>query len=278
MGRPMGERIMNANHRLIAYNRTPEKAEPLALLGADVVSIPAEAIASSECVVLMLADAQAIRETLLQKDALSSVAERTVIQMGTISPEESIIVQGEILRAGGDYFEAPVLGSIPQAEKGELIVMVGSTSEQFGRWSDLLRCFGPDPVLIGPVGHAAALKLALNQLIASLTAAFALSLSFLERKGIDLDLFMKILRKSALYAPMFDKKLERMIVRDYANPNFPTKHLAKDIDLFLNEAKPLRLQTVGLEGVRRLVQMTLNRGWVETDYSALFQVISQEVG
>ncbi|NIM98866.1 MAG: NAD-binding protein, partial [candidate division Zixibacteria bacterium] len=128
------------------------------------------------------------------------------------------------------------------------------------------------------VGHAAALKLALNQLIASLTATFALSLNFLERKGIDLDLFMKILRKSALYAPMFDKKLERMIVRDYANPNFPTKHLAKDIDLFLNEAKPLRLQTVGLEGVRQLVQMTLTRGWAETDYSALFQVISQEVG
>ncbi|NIO03949.1 MAG: NAD-binding protein [Proteobacteria bacterium] len=278
MGRPMGERIMNANHRLIAYNRTPEKAKPLAFLGADVVSIPAEAIASSECVVLMLADAQAIRETLLQKDALGSVAESTVIQMGTISPEESITIQGEILRAGGDYFEAPVLGSIPQAEKGELIVMVGSTSEQFGRWSDLLRCFGPDPVLIGPVGHAAALKLALNQLIASLTAAFALSLNFLERKEIDLDLFMKILRKSALYAPMFDKKLERMIERDYANPNFPAKHLAKDIDLFLNEAKPLRLQTVGLEGVRQLVQMTLTRGWAETDYSALFQVISQGVG
>ncbi len=276
MGRPMGERIINANYRLLAYNRSLEKAKPLALLGADVVSTPGEAIASSECVILMLADAHAIRETLLQKDSLGLLGNRTVVQMGTISPEESLAIQGEIVRAGGDYFEAPVLGSVPQAVKGELIVMVGSTPEQFGRWSDLLRCFGPDPLRIGPVGDAAALKLALNQLIASLSAAFALSLNFVERKGIDMDLFMKILRNSALYAPMFDNKLKRMIERDYGNPNFPTKHLAKDIDLFLKEAKSLSLEVSGLEGVKRLVQMTLTKGWVETDYSALFSTVGRE--
>jgi len=240
------------------------------------MSTPGEAIASSECVILMLADAPAIRETLLQKDSLGSLGDRIVIQMGTISPEESIAIQGEVLRAGGDYFEAPVLGSIPEAERGELMVMVGSTPEQFGRWSDLLRCFGPDPLRIGSVGDAAALKLALNQLIASLTAAFALSLSLVERRGIGVDLFMGILRKSALYAPMFDKKLQRMIERDYGNPNFPTKHLAKDIDLFLNEAKFLSLEVSGLEGVKRLVQMTLTKGWVETDYSAMFSTVGRE--
>lgn len=44
--------------------------------------------------------------------------------------------------------------------------------------------------------------------------------------------FMAILRDSALYAPTFDKKLQRMLDRDYANPNFPTKHLLKDVRLF----------------------------------------------
>jgi 3-hydroxyisobutyrate dehydrogenase len=272
----MAGRILKANHQLIAYNRTVEKTKPLIPLGAKVASTPGEAIRSSECVILMLSDARAIRNVLSLNDSLPPLAGRTVIQMGTISPTESSEIEEEIHRAEGDYLEAPVLGSIPQAEKGELIVMVGATPEQFDRWSGVLRCFGSDPLLIGPVGYAAALKLALNQLIASLSAAFALSLNFVERKGIDVDLFMKILRKSALYAPMFDNKLKRMIDREYGRPNFPTKHLAKDIDLFLKEARSLSMETTGLDGVRRLVEKTLSKGWVETDYSAIFSAISPE--
>jgi len=92
--------------------------------------------------------------------------------------------------------EAPVLGSIPEAKAGKLIVMVGGSTEQFHRWSELLQNFSSEPVLIGLVGAAAAV--ALNQLIASLSAAFALSLGFVQHQGIDIDLFMQILRGSAL--------------------------------------------------------------------------------
>ena len=52
---------------------------------------------------------------------------------------------------------------------------------------------------------------------------FSTSLGLLQRNGADIDKFMGILRGSALYAPTFDKKLQRMLDRDYANPNFPTK-------------------------------------------------------
>jgi 3-hydroxyisobutyrate dehydrogenase len=114
----------------------------------------------------------------------------------------------------------------------------------------------------------------LNQLIASLTASFSLSLAFVQRKGIKVDLFMKILRESALYAPTFDKKLQRMLERNYSDPNFPTRHLAKDIDLFLREAKALNLQPAALEGVGRLVKMTLDAGLNDMDYSALFNTIN----
>jgi 3-hydroxyisobutyrate dehydrogenase len=180
----------------------------------------------------------------------------------------------QVIASGGEYLEAPVLGSIPEAVSGGLIVLVGSSPEQFEHWSGLLRCFGPEPLLIGPVGQASALKLALNQLIASLTAAFSLSLGFVQRKGIKVDLFMKILRESALYAPTFDIKLQRMLERDYSNPNFPTRHLAKDIDLFLSEAKGMNLQSAGLEGLDRLVKMTLDDGMSDMDYSALFNTIN----
>lgn len=276
MGQPMAERIHRANHQLVVFNRTSEKAEPLKSLGARIASSADDAIRSSECVILMLADAEAIRAVLLSAESRADLSGRTVIQMGTISPSESISLNEEVLKSGGDYLEAPVLGSIPETKEGRLIVMVGASAAQFERWSGVLKCFGPEPLLIGPVGQASALKLALNQLIASLTAAFSLSLGFVQRKGIKVDLFMKILRESALYASTFDKKLQRMLERNYSNPNFPARHLAKDIDLFLEEAKAMNLQTTGLEGVGHLVKMTIQDGLSGEDYSALFNTIAPE--
>ena len=68
--------------------------------------------------------------------------------------------------------------------------MVGAYQEQYQRHLELLKNFGSEPILVGSVGTAAALKLTLNQLIASLTTAFALSLGFVQRQGIDVELFM----------------------------------------------------------------------------------------
>jgi 3-hydroxyisobutyrate dehydrogenase len=276
MGRPMAERILDANHQLVVFNRTRDKAEPLQALGAKIVGSGHEAIRSAKCVILMLTDAQAIREVLLSPRSRAELSDRAVIQMGTISPTQSIVINREVLKAGGNYLEAPVLGSIVEAKAGKLILMVGASPEQFERWSGLLKCLGPDPLLIGPVGHGSALKLAMNQLIASLTAAFALSLGFAQRRGINVDLFMKILRESFLYAPQFDKKFERMISRNHSNPYFPTRHLVKDIDLFLSEARSMNIDTLGLEGIRRLLAMTLDKGYAEGDYSALFDIINPE--
>lgn len=44
MGRPMAERILRANHQLVVFNRTMEKAEPLKLLGAEIASSAKDAI------------------------------------------------------------------------------------------------------------------------------------------------------------------------------------------------------------------------------------------
>lgn len=276
MGLPMAQRLLAANIELIAYNRSLEKLAPLQAVGVEIAKHPHEAISACECVILMLTNAAAIRNILLSEPSRANLAGRTVIQMGTITPTESKAIKDQVIAADGDYLEAPVLGSIPEAQSGKLIVMVGGTPEQFAQWSKLLQHFGSEPLLIGSVGSAAAVKLALNQLIASLSTAFALSLSFVQRQGIEVELFMQILRNSALYAPTFDKKLQRMRDRDYSKPNFPTKHLLKDTDLFITEAKSTNLNVSSIEGVRNILEVAVNRGLAEADYSALFSAVNPE--
>lgn len=276
MGLPMAQRLLDAKFELVAYNRTREKLALLQASGATTAEEPQAAIAESECIILMLTDANAIRNVLLSDSSKQQLAGRTVIQMGTIAPAESKAIAAEVVGFGGDYLEAPVLGSIPQAEAGELIVMVGSTPEQFQQWSTLLQNFGPEPILIGPVGTAAAVKLALNQLIASLTTAFALSLGFIRRQGVDVNSFMQILRNSALHAPTFDKKLQRMVERNFSNPNFPTKHLLKDTNLFIDEAKSVGLNISSINGVQKILAMALELALADCDYSSLYNAVNPE--
>lgn len=278
LGRPIAERLKATGHQVIVYNRTRAKAEPLHELGIQVALQPEEAIRSAECIVLMLADAAAIRSVLLADPVRKELAGRTVIQMGTIGPSESQALKREVGAAGGEYFEAPVLGSIAEAKAGTLLVMVGGSPEQFTRWTALFQSLSRGPRLIGAVGKAAALKLALNQLIAAEIAAFALSLGLVQRHGIDVETFMAILRESALYAPAYDKKLPRLLQRDYADPNFSTRHLLKDVELFLGEAKGRRLDTGGLEGIRRLLEKTIGLGLAGADYSALYEAVNPTRG
>ncbi len=273
MGLPMAMRLLEAGHDVIAYNRTAAKLEPLRAAGAAIAASPSEVLHTADAIVTMLTHAEAIAALLFTDEAKALLSGRTLIQMSTIAPQESRDFAAQATAAGADYLEAPVLGSIPQAESGSLIVMVGASPEQFATWSSVLKVFGSDPTLIGPVGSAAGMKLAMNQLIGSLTTAFALSLGFVQQEGIDVEQFMMIVRQSALYAPTFDKKLQRMCDRHFADPNFPSKHLLKDMQLFHGAAQSVGLETSLTEGVVRVLQATIDAGLADADYSALYAAV-----
>jgi 3-hydroxyisobutyrate dehydrogenase len=275
MGLPMAQRLLAANIDLVAYNRTPEKLAPLQLAGAEIATQPRQAIRSAECIILMLSNAAAIYNVLLTDTSWHTLSGRSVIQMGTTTPLESQEIRDAVVAAGGEYIEAPVLGSIPEAEAGKLIIMVGAHQEQYQRHLQLLQNFGPKPLLIGPVGAAANLTLALNQLIASLTTSFALSLAFVQLQGIDINLFMEVLRESQLYAPTFDQNLQRMLEGNFSNANLPTRQLIKETDLFISEAKSLGLNLSGIEGVREVLQSAIKMSFPGDDYSSVFPAIRE---
>ena len=273
LGQAVTERLHESGHTVTAYNRTNSKTAPLHARGIAVAATADEAVASTDCTLLFLTDAAAIRSVLFSSVSPVNLRGRTIIQMGTISPDGSRAFHRLVSDGGGEYFEAPVLGSIAEAKAGTLIVMAGGTADQLHRWDAVFSSLTPAPCLIGPVGQAAALKLALNHLIAAELAAFALSLGLIQRAGISVDQFMSILKTSVLYAPAFEKKLPRLLARDYAHPNFPTSHLLKDVNLFAGEAQRYGLTVTGIEGLRSLLDETMRRGHRDEDYSAIRETI-----
>lgn len=271
MGYPIAEKLLHDKFDITVWNRSSAKAKPLEELGATIANSPQEAVKRTEVCILVLADASAIEKVLFETESIDFTS-RTIIQMGTIAPEESRKFHDKIVFRNGDYFEAPVLGNKHHAKQGKLQIMIGGYEKQITNWKTLLKSLGTT-FYVGSIGSAAALKLALNHLIASLTASFSLSLELVRRNDVAVETFMDVLRNSALYSKQFDKKLSKMLEGDYSDPNFPTRHMLKDVDLTIETAKSNHLETAAIEGVRKIIQNAIDQGFESTDYSSLFEGI-----
>jgi len=274
MGAAIALRLKEQGLDVVGWNRSPEKAQAVRALGLETVGSVREARERAQILILVLSDAAAIAETLFASGAVDGVEGRVVVQMGTIAPAESRDLAKRVESAGGEYLESPVLGSLPETRDGRLIVMAGGDRELFERCLPVLSALGSDPSLVGDVGQGAALKLAMNQLIASLTASFSLSLGLVRAEGIDVDRFMGLLRGSALYAPTFDKKLDKYLAHDYGKANFPLKHLLKDVRLFRRVAEDTGMDTAMITTIEAACIRGLEQGFGDQDYSALYEAMS----
>jgi 3-hydroxyisobutyrate dehydrogenase len=280
MGHAFVERFLSQGFTVRIYNRSQNNIKDLSDNGVIVCSTADELIRLSSTIILMVSDADAINNLLRldnpgdkQADKQEDLQGKTILQMATISPRQSKEIGEAISSCGGHYLEAPVLGSIPEAKTGTLIIMAGGSKDVFEDILPALQVLGSAPRYIGKTGSAAALKLAMNQLIAALTAGFSLSLGYAIKNGVDTDVFMDTVRESALYAKTYDKKLQKYLHRDFGTANFSTRHLLKDIRLFIDDAKAAGLNTDALEGIERITNLTVENGMDLMDYSSIYQLI-----
>lgn len=278
-GNKMAQRLRSLGFPVTVWNRTAAKSQPLEALGCAVAPSAAAAVAAADVTLLMLADADAI-EAVLLKDAstMSALGGKTIVQMGTIGPKQAQAIAAAVEAAGAAFLEAPVLGSQPEATAGTLLIMVGCAGDMTASPAfPVLLAFGSKISYMGAVGTAAASKLALNQLIGALTVGFSTSLAMVQKNDVDLDKWMGILRESALYAPTYDKKLDKYLSRSYGVANFPLVHLRKDVRLFAEEATKAACDTTFLRSMEGLCEEAVARGFGYADYSAVYEAVVEPV-
>ena len=272
LGEAIGQRLLSRGVKLGVWNRNEERCQQLVNAGATVISNLDGAGADWDAVITVLRDGPVTQQVVAE---LGDLQGGCLMPMGTMGITEIRSLAQQVQHQNGTCLEAPVLGSKPQAADGTLLVMAGGTQELFEQQRPLLEHLSQQPMLVGPIGSGAATKLALNQLIASLTHAFSLSLRLVQQAGVPVETFMAILRPSALYAPTFDKKLQRMLDGHYADPNFSTALLRKDLRLFLEEATAAGLQVSGLGGLDSLLGQSSGGELDALDYCALHELTLQ---
>jgi 3-hydroxyisobutyrate dehydrogenase len=238
MGSGMAHRLLGAGFPLSVYNRTASKAASLVAGGARLAESPRDAATGAEFVVSMLADDDVSRSMWLGNDgALAGVPSGAVlIESSTVSTKWI----NELTEAAGakacDVLDAPVTGSRPQAESGELNFLVGGASSALERARPLFVAMGRSVVHVGQSGSGALLKLINNYICGVQAASLAEALALIERAGLDRDTATGVLAKGAPGSPLVNTLLPRMKEKDFT-PRFHLALMRKDLEYALNEAK-----------------------------------------
>ncbi len=240
MGSRMAANLQAAGHSLRVYNRSREKTKPLADKGAAVCGSPAEAAKGAEFVCSIVSDDVATREVMLgAAGVIGAAAPGTIVlDSSTNTPAMAREVAKAAAARGVFYLDAPVSGSLAQAQGRELVILVGGDKAAFDKAQPVLGAMGKMVRRIGDAGAGATLKLINNMISASLTAAIAEAAQMAEAANLDRDAALEVLGEGAAGSRLMKTKLPKIFKRDFS-AQFQLELMDKDLRYFLALAQEL---------------------------------------
>lgn len=247
MGLPMAGNVLRGGHELTVFNRTTERCDPLRGDGATVATSPAEAVREAEVLVTMVADPAAV-EGLLEADEgfLADAPDGLVwLEMSTIGPIAAREFAARASEAGIEMLDAPVSGSVAVAAAASLVAMVGGPAPALERARPVLESMTKAQFHLGGAGAGAAMKLAVNVMIASQTLAISEALTLAEAAGIERPDAYEVIAAGALASPFVDYKRDAFLDPDGTPPAFALDLMRKDLKLALEQGEEAGLPLLG---------------------------------
>ena len=271
MGAPMARRLLEAGNEMVVWNRHAEKTDPLVTAGAARADSPAETATGVEAIVTMLTTPDALEKVVFGDRGIAEGIgpPTTVIEMSTVGPEAIASLTRRL--PGIEVVDAPVLGSVPEAEEGTLRVFVGATEESFERVGGLLTTLG-EPIHVGGPGSGAAMKLVVNSTLGALQLAFGEALALADVLGLEQGMTLDVLENSPI-ASTVRKKREK-IESGVFEANFKLSLAAKDMALVDEAARAAGMDLRGAGAARRAFDSANQAGLGDCDYSAVVAFLS----
>jgi len=248
MGSRMAKRLIRAGHEVSVFNRSPERVAELVQLGAVECASPREAALDRELVISMVRDDSASRDIWWgEKGALSALSDDAfAVECSTVSSEQARALESRMKDANVSFALSPVLGSLPQAEAGELVVLLGASDEVQEQLAPVLRSFAKKVLPLGEPRRAAAFKLVVNGLLALQVAGLAELLSFSRESGLTTSDASRLLSALPVTSAAASAALPLLVSGEHANW-FPVELVEKDVSYITRSNAKLPV----LEAVRR---------------------------
>jgi 3-hydroxyisobutyrate dehydrogenase-like beta-hydroxyacid dehydrogenase len=230
MGSAMAQRLVDAGHDVLVWNRSREAVDHAVAAGARRAESPVEAL-GAEVSFSMLANDEAV-ESVLTAEALAAARGRLHVLMASISPSLADRVAERMTAAGVDYVAAPVLGRPAVAQAGQLNILAAGPARAIDTAEPYLATLGKRTWRLGERQSVAnAVKASVNYNIIHAMQALGESIAMTERLGVDPEQFANLL-SSTLFGGVVYTGYGQMIAKgEYSPPGFHIALGRKDLAL-----------------------------------------------
>ena len=258
MGVPIARNLAEAGLEVRVWNRSIKKAR--AVEGAQVCESASEAASGADFVLTMLADAEAVEQTVQGLD----FGEAVWLQMSTVG-----IAATERLMKLSDapLVDAPVVGTKQPAEKGELTILASGPRDARERAKPIFDAVGARTIELGEAGEGTRLKLVINSWLVILVEGLAETIAFAEAIGVDPERFLETIEGGPVGPAYAQLKGKMMIARKF-DPSFLLALARKDAGLVLEAAERHGFDAALVELVADKMDAAIEAGHGDEDMAA----------
>jgi 3-hydroxyisobutyrate dehydrogenase len=273
MGGAMVGTLRRNGFDVVAWNRDRGKCDAVAdASGAEVADSAAAAAAAADVLLTSLADDAAV-EAVFGAASDGFHDGQVVLEMSTIAPETVRAIEPSVREHGATLLDAPVSGSVPVVERGELLIMAGGDAGALETARPALEALSKKILHMGELGAGAATKLAVNALVHGLAVALSESLVLAEKAGVDRSAAYEVFASGAAGAPFVQYKRPAFERPEETPVAFTLDLVAKDLDLILALAGRVGAPMPQAETNRREVRDAIVSGMSGRDMSALAEYL-----
>ncbi|MGF1477786.1 MAG: NAD(P)-dependent oxidoreductase [Geminicoccaceae bacterium] len=274
MGSRMAARLIENGFELTVWNRSIDRTQSLAERGAKVASSPREAARGADFVFAMVRDDEASRSVWLDPatGALDAMSNGTVaVECSTLSVSHARALAKTFDERNIAFVDAPVAGSRPQAEAGQLIFLAGGRAETLARIRPALDVMGGAAHHAGDRGAGTVLKLMVNGLFGVQLATMAELIAFARRAGIDDRTAIDIIGSTPVCSPAAKGSAAAMLEGAFA-PAFPIDLVAKDFGLIAGSATTLSAELPVSDAAGKVYERGAAKGYGGDNITGIIQL------
>ncbi|PYM32840.1 MAG: 2-hydroxy-3-oxopropionate reductase [Candidatus Rokuibacteriota bacterium] len=279
LGSAVAARLRGGGHDVVGHDVVAEKVRALEALGGQAAP-SAEAVArAAEAVCVVLPSLAAVEDVVLGPRGLAAAgrAGHTIIQMSTISPTLTERLAREVGAKGLAFLDCPISGTSGMVARGDGIIFVGGEQRVFDRWRPVLEAVLPRAIYVGRPGQAMTLKLVANLLVALNSAAAAEALLMARRAGLDLELVLDVLTRSAATSRMLEVRGPLMARQEFP-PQMKLDLFMKDLHLIQEAARGVGAPLPLTDVAERLYAAALDAGHAGEDLAVVITALARLSG
>ncbi|HTD95832.1 MAG TPA: NAD(P)-dependent oxidoreductase [Edaphobacter sp.] len=280
MGRGMVKNLVEKNHPVTVWNRTPERSEALRKDLAVNIAPNLQSLAeSSDIILICVSDTPDVESVLFGESGLAKKLRSgtIVVDLSTISPAATRAFGQTLAEKNIALLDAPVSGGSEGAAKGTLSIMVGGPEDVFASVEPILQAIGTRITHMGPSGSGQTTKL-MNQILVVVNM-LAVSEALLLGRAANVDLLkaVRAVEAGAGGSWMLSQRAPQAI-DGYWQPGFTIDLQQKDLRLVLESARELGLPLFATSLVHQLYNKLQKDGKGGLGNHALVQALEDLSG